>query len=243
MVAQRERRLSIMTKPKHTAAPMLATLLTRPTLPDAEALAEMSHVLVVLSSGDAIPRDCPERPLLLATLARRRLDAEELGDDPVAANTAAGGLRVWLMLDKGKSTFENLTLLREGLKLLLDEEPVAVDVLICGKKKLAGWMADLATYVALANGAPLPNRKQKDAPRPLEALYVWGTGTMPGAAHSLAEGNQLARILTVLPPNELTPAAYLAARCPGSRSRSVTRTRALRRCSGWYTRRGTHSPF
>ena len=197
-----------MTKPKHTAAPMLATLLTSPTLPDDAALAGMSHVLAVMSSGDTIPRDCPERPLLLATLARRRLDAEELGDDPVAANTAAGGLRVWLMLDKDKSTFENLTLLREGLALLLDEEPVAVDVLICGKKKLAGWMADLATYVALANGAPLPNRKQKDAPRPLEALHVWGTDAMPGAAYSLAEGNQLARILTVLPPNELTPAAY-----------------------------------
>ena len=112
------------------------------------------------------------------------------------------------MLDKDKSNFENLTLLREGLALLLDEEPVAVDVLICGKKKLAGWMADLATYVALANGAPLPDRKQKDSPRPLEALHVWGTDAMPGAAYSLAEGNQLARILTVLPPNELTPAAY-----------------------------------
>ena len=187
---------------------MLATLQTFSALPDTIALAKMSHVLVVLPAGEAIPDDCPERALLLATLARQRLEPAELGDDPVAANSADGGLRTWLMLDAGKSTFENLTLLREGLAILLEEEPVAVDVLICAKTAAANWMAELAAYVGLANGTPLPSRKQKDAPRPLESLRLRGTKTPPGQAASLAEGNQLARILTVLPPNTLTPAAY-----------------------------------
>jgi leucyl aminopeptidase len=168
----------------------------------------MSHVLVVLPAGEAIPDDSPERALLLATLARRQLEPETLGDDPVVANSADGGLRVWLMLDAEKSTFENLTLLREGLVILLEEEPAAVDVLICAKTGAADWMAEWAAYVGLANGTPLPSRKQKDAPRALESLRLWGTATPPGHASSLAEGNQLARTLTVLPPNTLTPAAY-----------------------------------
>ncbi|HXE38969.1 MAG TPA: leucyl aminopeptidase family protein [Azonexus sp.] len=183
---------------------MLAALHTHPQLPDRATLARMSHALIVLPTADAIPADCPERALLLATLARRRLAAGDLADEAVTANTAKGGLRVWLMLDADKSTFANHSLLREGLALLLDEEPASIDVLICS---LAGWMADLAAYVGLANGTPLPNRKQKDAPRPLTALHLWGClGT--GEAQSLAEGNLLARALIALPPNTLTPTAY-----------------------------------
>lgn len=187
---------------------MLAALQTYPALPAAEALQKMSHVLVVLPVGDAVPADCPERQLLLATLARRQVDADELGNEPQAANTAEGGLLVWLMLDAGKSTFENLTLLRQGMAILLDEEPLAVDVLILPKIAQDDWAAELATYVALANGTPLPNRKQKDAPRALAALCVWGVAGQVESARALAEGNLLARSLTVLPPNDLTPAAY-----------------------------------
>ncbi len=186
---------------------MLATLKNHSALPQKSVLAEMSHVLIVLPASEAVPADCPDRPLLLATLARQRLDAVDLADDPVSANTAKGNLRVWLMLDGEKSTFENLTLLRQGLAILLDEEPATVDLIISAKTEAAGWMADLATYVALANGMPLPTRKQKDAPLPLESLNLWGAAG-PGQAPALAEGNQLARVLTVLPPNELTPAAY-----------------------------------
>lgn len=183
---------------------MLAALHTHPRLPDRAALARMSHALIVLPSAEAIPADCPERPLLLATLARRRLAAGDLAEEAVSANTAKGGLCVWLMLDADQSTFANHSLLRDGLAVLLDEEPATVDVLISSE---AGWMADLAAYVGLANGTPLPNRKQKDAPRPLTALHLWGClGT--GAAQSLAEGNLLARSLIALPPNTLTPTAY-----------------------------------
>ncbi|HJV92947.1 MAG TPA: hypothetical protein VJ572_05675, partial [Azonexus sp.] len=120
---------------------MLAALHTHPQLPDRAALARLSHALIVLPSADAIPADCPERALLLATLARRRLEAGDLAEKAVIANTAKGGLRVWLMLDAEKSTFANHSLLREGLALLLDEEPATVDAVICS---LAGWMADLA---------------------------------------------------------------------------------------------------
>ena len=195
---------------------MLASLQTTTTLPDAAAFTRLQHVLIVLAAGTTIPADCPEGPLLLATLARRRLTVEELADEPVSANTAEGGLRVWLMLDAGTSTFENQSLLREGLAILLDEEPARLDILLA-----ADWMASPAAYVALANGAPLPNRKQKDAPRPLQALHLWGCAAAPAEAGSVAAGNLLARTLTVLPPNELTPATYRA------------RIGELARQSGW----------
>lgn len=189
---------------------MIATLRTYPAQPETTALAEMSHVLVVLPAAQEIPADCPDSPLLKATLARRRLDADELTDSPVSANSAEGGLRAWLMLDPAKSTFDKQTLLREGMALLLDEEPATIDVLICADSANAGWMADLATYVGLANGTPLPNRKQEDAPRALESLQIWGSTGSADHARSLAEGNLLARTLTALPPNELTPSAYRA---------------------------------
>lgn len=184
---------------------MLATLHSTAALPDAAGLAALSHVLVVLPAAETVPADCPDRPLLLATLARRRLGAEELDETPVSANTASGALRVWLMLDAEKSTFAKQTLLREGLAILLAEEPASIDLLLTGS---TGGMAELAAYVGLANGAPLPNRKQKDAPRALSTLHLWGAGSATLAAAGLAEGNLLARTLTVLPANELTPAAY-----------------------------------
>lgn len=189
---------------------MLAALQTYATLPDRDALKKMRHVLVVLPAADRLPADCPERKLLLATLARQALDPDELASDPCVANSAEGGLRVWLMLDPEKSTFENLSLLRQGMEILLDEEPIAVDVIISPKIAEPDWAAELVSYVALTNGTPLPNRKQKDAPRALSSLNLWGVAQPPANAPLLAEANYLARSLTVLPPNTLTPAAYRA---------------------------------
>ena len=134
---------------------MLAALQTYAVLPDRDVLKKMRHVLVVLPAADSVPGDCPERKLLLATLARQALDPDELASDPCTANTAEGGLRVWLMLDPAKSTFENLSLLRQGMEILLDEEPVAVDVIISSKIVEPDWAAELASYVALANGCLL----------------------------------------------------------------------------------------
>ena len=187
---------------------MLTTLQTYPASPDSEAFRAMSHVLVLLPAGEDLPADCPDGDLLRATLARRQIDADELSSEPQLANSPAGGLRVWLMLDPAKSTFENQSLLRQGIAILLDEEPVTVNLIISPKIAEADWAAELAAYVALVNGTPLPSRKQKDAPRALVALNIWGCPARPNQAQALAEGNLLARSLTALPPNELTPAVY-----------------------------------
>lgn len=184
---------------------MLATLHTRPTLPDPATLAGLSHVLILLPAADALAADCPERALLQATLDRRRLGADDLADEPVAANCAAGGLRVWLMLDDEQSAYAQSDRLREAFALLLDEEPERIDVLLPAGR---GAWAERAAYVGLANGTPLPSRKRQDAPRPLAELQLWGIDAPPAEARALAEGNLLARVLTALPPNALTPATY-----------------------------------
>lgn len=187
---------------------MLATLQTQSELPGASELARLGHVLVLMPAAAKLPDECPDRKLLAAVLARRDEKLGKLKSKPMSANTAQGGLRVWTMLDAKKSRFDQLSLLREAFGLLLDEQPAAIDVLLVGDEAFCAMAADMATYVGLANGTPLPTLKQQDAPKPVHSLTLWGTEMPVTGAAVLAEANLLARMLTALPPNALTPTAY-----------------------------------
>jgi leucyl aminopeptidase len=59
-------------------------------------------------------------------------------------------------------------------------------------------------------GARLPTRRKKPVPRPLARIRLHGARDAGGFAEiaAVAEANILARSLTALPPNELTPAEY-----------------------------------
>ena len=74
--------------------------------------------------------------------------------------------------------------------------------------------AEIAVYCAWVNGAVLPERKKKSERKPLKTIDLYGYRDDDGfpGLRARAEGNVLCRELTVLPPNELTPAAYRAAR-------------------------------
>ncbi len=64
---------------------------------------------------------------------------------------------------------------------------------------------------ALATTADLPGYKQKkDRHKPLQQISIYGCERQDGFARcfAMAEGNALARRLSMLPPNKLTPAAY-----------------------------------
>lgn len=187
---------------------MLASLTHHPDLPPATRLAKLGHALVVLPPGDGIPADCPDRKLLLAALARRGWAADKLKSEALVANAAHGGLRVWTMLDREKSRYAQLAQLREAFAPLLDEHPENIDVLLAGVADFRAWAGDLAAYVGLANGAPLPSLASKAPEPPLAGLALWGTPEICPVAPALAEANLLARMLTVLPPNVLTPLAY-----------------------------------
>lgn len=181
---------------------MLAQLSYSQTLPAS------THLLVLLPSDKHLPKDVPHGDLLAAVLKRRDLKATELAKTPVAANVANGALVVWVMLDAGKETFAQQVQVRKALQLLLDEQPKALSIAVTGG--IAQHAAELAVYGAWVNGALLPVCKKKDERKPLKKIVVVGNiDKKPFAVlRARAQGNVLCRELTVLPPNELTPAGY-----------------------------------
>ena len=170
-----------------------------------------AHLLVLLPKGKALPHDVPHRELLAAVVKRRGSKVEELADTPVAANYDDGSLIVWAMLDFSKTNFAVHTQVRKAMQLLLDEQPAGVTIVVQGDAAQRKQAAEAAVYAAWVNGAPLPLHKKKaDQRKPLQkiALYGFADSKSFAALKAQAEGNLLCRTLTVLPPNELTPALY-----------------------------------
>lgn len=192
---------------------MLATLLHSSTPVSRKA----THTLVVLpaassaqSSGKPEIPDCPGREVLQSLLVRRKAKPETLGDTPVSANLAEGGLCSWVSVDTTRPVFEQHTSLRKAAQLLLEENPAEIHLVVCGDRNEKRILAEMAVYVLWVNGAVLPVRKKKPGRKPLARIVLHGHRVADGFALSRAraEGNLLVRELTMLPPNELTPGAY-----------------------------------
>ncbi|MEO8331930.1 MAG: leucyl aminopeptidase family protein, partial [Gallionella sp.] len=191
---------------------MLAQLTATSALPQTRNKAlNAGHLLVLLPKGKTLPHELPHRELLAAVLKRRGTKAEEFGATPVAANHEDGSLIVWSMLDFSKTNFAVQTQVRKAMQLLLDEQPVSVTIVVQGDDAQRRQSADAAVYAAWVNGAPLPLHKKKaDQRKPLQKIALYGLADTKSfaALKAQAEGNLLCRTLTVLPPNELTPAVY-----------------------------------
>jgi leucyl aminopeptidase len=166
-----------------------------------------SHLLFVAPAGKSLPADLPERRRWLAVMKRRNLKVAELAKTPLALDFEDGGRAALVMVDAATSRFERLTSLRKAAMLLLDEAPEALAIVPLSTP--VDLVAD-AVYVVLVNATPLPARKNEPV-RALKTLAVV-TADLTAAdlqpARKLAEANLLARRLTALAPNELTPAAY-----------------------------------
>ena len=185
--------------------------LPRITLQAARDYAQLdaaTHGLVILPASDALPTDLPRKAQWLAVLKRKAMKPKELAKTPLAIDLPDGRRLALLMADIKLSRFERLTRLRKAAMLLLDESP----------KRLAIWVAtgegmnDVARdaiYVALINGVPLPARKKKPAVA-LAQIDLFSALTQADLAPitALARANVLARELTAMAPNELTPATY-----------------------------------
>ena len=191
---------------------MLARLLQHAAAPTGAALRKHSHILFVLPQAGELSRAWPERETLAALLARRRMRARELGKTPLSANLKNGALAAWVMLDPKKSPFESQTAVRSALQMLLAENPHAIAIVVLGDAVQRQCASDIAVYCAWVNGAALPERKKKSARKPLKTIELHGYRDNDdfSALCARAEGNVLTRELTVLPPNELTPANYRA---------------------------------
>ncbi len=185
---------------------MLAKLHTRGGLPAARELAKAKHLLIVAPAGTA-PSTLPLGDTLERALSRR---GKKVLDGAVSAQTPEGALAVWVAPDLEKSVFEQQTALRKAAATLLAEHPEQVTVLVSGPGRTRRALAELAAYVLWVNGTPLPDRKKKSSAKPLRTIHLHGHAAADGFAQlrAAAEGGQLCRELTVLPPNELTPGAY-----------------------------------
>ncbi len=192
---------------------MLAQLTASSALPKA---LNAPHLLVLLPKGKTWPlkdklMSVPHRELLVAVLKRRGMKVEEFADTPIAANHADGSLIVWAMLDFDKTNFVVHAQVRKAMQLLLSEQPASVTIVVQGDDAQCQQAAEAAVYAAWVNGAPLPLHKKKaDQRKPLQkiALYGFADTKIFAALKAQAAGNLLCRTLTVLPPNELTPAQY-----------------------------------
>ncbi len=169
-----------------------------------------THIAVFFPKGKTLPDGLPHRDLLQAVLDRRDIKASELAKTPVSANAANGSLVSWAMLDFDKDEFALQVQVRKSVQPMLDEHPKSVAIAVVGDEAQRLHAAELALYVTLANGAPLPVRKKKDDSKPLKQIALCGCGDKKrfDAIRAAACGNYLSRSLTVLPPNELTPALY-----------------------------------
>ncbi len=172
------------------------------------------HAVLVLPKAAKLEavRGVPFMEVLAAALARRKKKLDELAKSPIATDLPQGALAAWVMLDPAKSVFEQHTVLRKALSLVLAEKPEEIVIAVFGAATERRRAAELAVYAAWVNGARLPERKRKPDGAVLRALRLYGYRAADGLAlqQAVAEGNLLCRELTVLPPNELTPANYRA---------------------------------
>ena len=189
---------------------MLAVLNQHANAPTGAALRKHSHILFVLPQARQLQGAWTGREVLEALLARRRMKAGDLGKTPVAGNLKHGALAIWVMVDPNKSLFESQSTIRGALQLLLAENPQRIAIVVMGDALQRQYAAEIAVYCAWVNGAALPERKKKPEHKLLKTIDLYGCrGRYEfSALRACAEGNVLCRELTVLPPNELTPANY-----------------------------------
>ncbi|MFA7270616.1 MAG: leucyl aminopeptidase family protein [Sterolibacterium sp.] len=191
----------------------LAKLVCQPMALDEDTGAKSAqpiHALIVMSLTKTLPADLPAGTSFSEVLKRREMKLAELTKTPLAIDQPGGGRYAYVMIDPEQARFAQLSALRKAALLLLDETPREVHVTVCATDpQAASALAREAAYVLWLNGAMLPVRKQKQ-PKPLQRLVLHGAVNKADFASvaALAEANTLARELTALPPNELTPGSY-----------------------------------
>ena len=171
-----------------------------------------THILVILPKLERLPKkyEIPGEEALKNLLTRRKIKLSKISETPLSANLDNGALCAWVMVDSSKTVFAQQTDIREALQLLLEENPEEIHLVVFGNENQKRMLANLGIYTTLVNGAALPVRKKKPNRESLSSITLHGYKDPDNfmLIHAQAEGNLLARGLTVLPPNELTPGTY-----------------------------------
>ncbi|MCL2830274.1 MAG: M17 family metallopeptidase [Betaproteobacteria bacterium] len=179
-----------------------------------------SHVFVIMPRAESLPEDLPGKEVLEQTLARQGKKAGVLAKTPLCA-TAGSALVAWAMDDSHAPRFARAAHLRKAMQPLLDEKPERLCIAVLGSAEERAAAATLAAEIAWINSAPLLQMKSKpedetkrrgrtkdQPPETLHELALCGWRGDLAAHAALAQGNTLARALTQLPQNILTPEDY-----------------------------------
>ncbi|SFE08890.1 leucyl aminopeptidase family protein [Nitrosomonas sp. Nm166] len=189
---------------------MLATLFQNVSPIDQSIKA--SHILVILPKLEKLPKkyNLFGEESLEKLFVRREMKLTDLSCTPVSANLENGELCAWAMIDSSQPVFNQQTCMRKAIKLLLLENPSEIHIAVYGTTHQKKNFSELAVYATWVNGAVLPVRKNKPARKSLTKISLYGYKDAANFTlqRALAEGNLLARGLTVLPANELTPETY-----------------------------------
>jgi leucyl aminopeptidase len=178
-----------------------------------EKVADAQTHLVCLLARNADLRECPHGSILKKRMqaARHALDSDNVFHTTLP-NSAGTRVSV-LVVDAAKSTFELLTQARETVAA--QRLPTAPETLTLACFGLPGTEAERGCEAliaaALAADFALPSFKSKPEPATrLKTIRIFGPAATHDYTRTLAEahGNNLARWLTALPPNELTPGSY-----------------------------------
>lgn len=134
-------------------------------------------------------------------------------ENPVHFSTPHGGRAAAVSVSEGVSTFKALTLARKAIGPLLAERPSELTVIsLLDDEHAAGVMGEALLAAAHAGLFQLPRISgTSPTPKTLEAIHFYGTGFKHADfkhVEATAEGNNLARWLTHLPGNYLTPGIY-----------------------------------
>jgi leucyl aminopeptidase len=176
-----------------------------------KTLESEDHLIVLSSGDDTALRKFPHGETMLERVhrtSRNLKDGEFVFDLPNRRGT-----RVALCgIKANASAFDLLTIGRRLAAAMTKDGAERVAVAVAGLDARSAERAVEAVVAALLAAAlPLPSFKSKrDKRRVLKEIIVPGPHKPAWLDRVIAEahGNHLARSLTALPPNELTPASY-----------------------------------
>ncbi|MEZ0288120.1 MAG: leucyl aminopeptidase family protein [Methylophilus sp.] len=169
------------------------------------------HLLLVFV--DAVPETLPFQQALDHKLKRSQRALKDLAEKPLALDLANGALVSAVQVNTATSVFEQLTLLRQAFKPLLDERPHSLAIAVVGKDVSEielNQVARHAAYVAVVNAQNLPVLKRETKSSELKNISVFGVNSLPWTTEveATVAGNTLCRTLTLTPPNQQTPQLY-----------------------------------
>jgi leucyl aminopeptidase len=184
-----------------------------PDLPDTQRV-DAAEALILLLPEAALRKAWPLVPYADVLHQRVARLPAKLGNTVLLATDLPnrGSTHVAVACIKsGSSAFELLSLARELAAAVLKYKPEQVMVCLAGlDDELAARVAEAQVAALLAASVEMPSYKSKpEKHQALRTIAVHGAARQD-YARTLAEarGNALARFLTQLPPNELTPKQY-----------------------------------